>query len=325
MTQGKGHMNTSICRKQRVERNSHRCMLWKQFKTMDYQLYVLAIPAIVYMIIFHYMPLYGVQIAFKDLILRKGINDSPWAGMKHFKRFFEAYNFKLLISNTLILSVYQLLMSFPFPIILALMLNQVRQKRFKATVQTLTYIPHFISLVVLVGMVQIILSPRTGFVNHIIQFFGGETILFMGEPRYYKHIYVWSGIWQSTGWNSIIYVAALSSVNPELYEAAKVDGASQMQIMRHVDLPGILPTIITMFLLGIGQMMNLGFQKALLLQNDLTALSQEIIQTYTYKIGLVDNQYSYAAAIGLFNSAINVVLLLTFNWISKKTTKESLW
>ena len=210
------------------------------------------------------------------------------------------------------------------PIVLALLINQTRNKFFKSCVQTVTYAPYFISVVVLVGMLNLFLSPA-GIINHFVQLFGGETILFMGEPLLFKHIYVLSGIWQGTGWGSIIYLAALSSISPELYEAAKVDGATKLQQIIHVDLPGILPTAVILLVLNAGQMMNVGFQKAYLMQNPLTANSQEIISTYIYKIGIQSAQFSYSTAIGLFNSIINIILLIAVNKAAKKMTETSLW
>lgn len=311
-----------VSAKYKTDRSQNR---FQKIIKRDYQLYLLALPAILYLFIFNYIPMYGVQIAFKDFVAVKGIFGSEWVGLKHFERFFYSYQFWNTMKNTIGLSVYQLIASFPISILLALLLNQVRHKRFKSLAQTVTYAPHFISMVVLVGMLSMILSPRTGFINYIIQFFGGEPRLFMGEPESYKNIYVWSGIWQNTGWASIIYIAALSSINPELYEACRVDGANRLQQIQHVDIPGIMPTAIIMFILEMGKMMNVGFQKAYLLQNPLTAQSQEIISTYVYKVGLLNTQYSYSAAIGLFNTIVNIILLVAANNISKKLTQNSLW
>ena len=298
---------------------------FKKILKRDYQLYLFVLPAVIYLIIFNYIPMYGVQIAFKDYSPVGGITGSEWVGFKHFMRFFSSYQFWPLIKNTIVLSLYNIIASFPLPIILALMLNAVKSKRFKSLVQTVTYMPHFISTVVMVGMILIFLSPRTGFVNYIIQLFGGEPILFMGEPSYYKHIYVWSGVWQSTGWASIIYIAALSSISPELYEAAEIDGASRIRKIIHIDIPGILPTAVILFIMSAGSMMSMGFEKAYLLQNPLNESTQEIIATYTYKIGMINQQYSYSAAIGLFNTVVNVILLVFVNQVSKRLTETSLW
>lgn len=301
---------------------------WKSFKIVlrrDYQLYLLVIPSIIYFLVFHYAPMYGIQIAFKDFSPTLGITGSPWAGLKHFERFFSSHQFWRLIKNTLGVSLYQLIAGFPIPIMLALLINQVKQKHFKKLVQTVTYIPHFISIVVLVGMINVFLSPTSGLVNHVLQLFGREPVYFLGEPNFFKSIFVWSGVWQSAGWGSIIYLAALSGVNPELYEAAKVDGASKFQTIRNIDLPSIMPTIIVLLIMNLGRIMNVGFQKAYLLQNPLNAGASEVIQTYMYKIGLIGMQFEYSTAISLFNTLINVILLVTANQLSKKFTENSLW
>lgn len=291
----------------------------------DYQLYLLIIPTVVYLIIFNYIPMYGVQIAFKDFVAQKGIFGSSWVGFKHFERFFSSYQFIKVLKNTLGLSLYQLVAGFPIPIIMALLLNQTRNKRFKKVVQTVTYAPHFISVVVLTGMLYIFLSPRSGFINNIIVALGGKSIFFMAENSWFKSIYVWSGIWQNTGWGTIIYLAALSGISPELYEAARVDGANKRQIIKNIDLPSIMPTAIILLILNIGKIMSVGFQKAFLMQNDLNLAASEIIATYTYKIGLLQAQYSYSSAIGLFNTIVNVILLVSVNKLSRKMTNNSLW
>lgn len=291
----------------------------------DYQIYLLALPAIAYLFIFNYIPMYGVTIAFKNFSPVKGIWGSEWVGFDHFIRFFQSFQFWPLMKNTIGLSFYQLIVSLPFPIILALVLNQTRNKKFKSIVQTVTYAPHFISVVVMVGIIFMLLSPRTGIVNNLIQAFGGEPILFMGESAYYKTIYVVTGIWQHMGWSSIIYLAALAAISPEIYEAAKIDGASRWQQIWKVDLPGIMPTIIIILIMQTGHVMNMGFQKAFLMQTPLTADSQEIIATYVYKIGLLGSQFSYSTAINLFNSVINVVLLIAVNYYARRVSESSLW
>lgn len=291
----------------------------------DYQLYLLALPAVIYYVIFHYVPMYGIQIAFKDFIEVKGIWGSPWVGLKHFRRFFSSFQCGRLIKNTLGISLYQLAIGFPLPIIMALLLNQTRNKVFKKTVQTVTYAPHFISVVVLGGMLYIFLSPRSGLINFIRIFFGKEPINFLAEPQWFKTIFVLSGVWQNTGWGTIIYLAALAGINPELYEAAKVDGASKWGIIKNVELPGIMPTAIIMLIMRLGSIMDLGFQKAYLLQNPLNAESSEIISTYVYKVGLIQSQYSYSAAIGLFNTVINIILLTLVNKLAREVSETSLW
>lgn len=291
----------------------------------DWQLYLLVLPSIIYFLVFHYQPMYGIQLAFKDYKPLEGITGSPWLGFDHFERFFNSYQFGRLIKNTLGLSVYQLVAGFPIPIILALMLNTVNNKLGKKFVQTVTYIPHFISVVVLVGMLNVFLSPNSGLFNTLLGLLNVDPIYFLGEKEYFKTIFVLSGIWQNAGWGTIIYLAALSSVSPELYEAAKVDGASKLQIVRHIDFPSILPTVIILLVMNLGRIMNLGFQKAYLLQNSLNAETSEIIQTYMYKVGLLDREFEYSTAISLFNTAINIILLVTANKLAKKYSESSLW
>lgn len=305
--------------------NKSRLQTFKKVFIRDYQLLLLALPVIIYFIVFHYFPMYGIQIAFKDFIAKEGIINSPWVGLKHFNRFFASYQFWELMKNTLGLSLYQLLAGFPIPIILAILLNQASNLRFKKTVQTVTYVPHFISVVVLTGMLYVFLSPQNGIINQLLAVLGIDPIFFLGEARWFKTVFVWSGIWQNAGWSAIIYIAALTSISPELYEASKVDGASKWQIVRHIDIPSITPTVIMLLILEVGKIMNLGFQKAYLLQNPLNIVSSEIIATYVYKIGLIEAQYSYSAAIGLFNNIINMILLISVNYASKKIAKTSLW
>lgn len=291
----------------------------------DYQLFLLCLPAIIYCIIFEYGPMYGIQIAFKDFSAAKGIMESPWVGFKHFDRFFQSYQFWLLIRNTIGISLYALIAGFPIPIFVALLLNQTRNLAFKKIVQTTTYAPHFISVVVLCGMITIFLSPRSGLVNHLIAALGGERVFFLADPRLFSSLFVWSDIWQNTGWGTIIYTAALSAINPELYEAARIDGANKLKTIIHVDIPGILPTVVILFILKMGSLMNLGFQKAYLLQNPLNAGASEIIATYVYKIGLEQSQFSYSTAISLFNTAINIIMLVAVNALCKKVSETSLW
>jgi putative aldouronate transport system permease protein len=287
-------------------------------------LYLFLVPVIIYFLVFHYVPMYGVQIAFKDFFANLGITGSPWVGFKHFERFFNSYYFGRLLTNTLALSLYGLLL-FPLPVIFALMINEVRDGRFKRWSQTITYAPYFISVVVVVGMLVAFLDPSTGIVNHFIQRFGGDPIPFLTSPDWFRHIYTWSGQWQSLGWNTIIYLAALSGVNPELHEAAKVDGATRFQRIIHINIPSILPTIITLFILTLGSFMSTGFEKVLLMQNSLNAPTSDIIQTFVYEIGLMGGEYSFAAAIGLFESIINVVLIVLANYTSRKVSENSLW
>ncbi len=291
----------------------------------NWDLYIFILPALVYFIIFHYGPMYGVQIAFKDFVVTRGIMGSPWAGLKHFERFFQTYLFWTVLRNTVVLAFYQLIAGFPIPIILALLMNQLRSRRFKKTVQTITYAPHFISLVVLVGMMSVLLSPRAGIVNHVIRWLGGEPVFFMARSQWFRHLYVWSGVWQTSGWSSIVYLAALSTISPDLHEAAIVDGASKFQRILNIDLPGILPTAVILLILNAGNIMRLGFEKAFLMQSALNLEVSEIIQTYVYKVGLLNAQFSLSAAVGLFNNVINLVLLLTVNFIAKRVGQTSLW
>ena len=292
-----------------------------------WRLYALIAIPLIYIIIFKYVPMYGAQIAFKNFIVTKGIWDSEWVGFKHFERFFNSYEFWRLMSNTILLSVYSLVAGFPFPIILALSLNYVKNQIFKKSVQMITYAPHFISVVVMVGIILELLEPRNGIVNNILKLIGLNPINFMGVPEYFKSIYVWSGIWQSVGFGCIIYLAALSSIDPSLHEAAVVDGASKIQRMWHIDIPGIMPIAIIMLIMNTGHMLDVGFEKVLLMQNPLNLRTSEVIDTYVYKVGLTSQalNYSYPTAIGLFKSVINLILLILVNKIAQKTKQASLW
>lgn len=290
-----------------------------------HQLYLLLLPALIYFVIFRYGPMYGLQIAFRDYVATKGFSGSPWAGLKHFERFFSSPDFWLILKNTVAISVGSILVNFPLAIIVALMLHQVTHMKFKKTVQTIIYAPHFISVVVLVGMITLFLSPTSGIINKIIEAVGGEAIFFMAEPGWFKPVYILSATWQSTGWGTVIYLAALSSVSPELYEAAEIDGATKWQKMWHIDFPGILPTAVIQLILTTGNILSIGYEKIFLMQNSLNRLASEVISTYEYKQGLVNAQYSYSAAIGLFNAVINLAILLTVNKIARKVSDTSLW
>lgn len=290
----------------------------------NWQLYVFLLPALTYFFIFHYIPMYGVQIAFKYYNAGAGFLGSPWAGLDHFERFFNSYYFWRLLKNTIILNAYLLLL-FPLPIILALSINEIKDGAYKKWAQTLTYAPHFISVVVVVGMIFAFLDPNTGLVNHLIVAFGGEPILFMQDPGWFRHIYVWSHVWQHLGWGTIIYLAALAGVNPELHDVAKVDGATILQRIRYINIPTIMPTVVILLILEFGNFMTIGFEKVLLMQNELNAPTSNIIQTFVYEAGLLRGQYSYASAIGLFNSAVNVILLITVNYAARKISDSSLW
>ena len=291
-----------------------------------WDMYLLLFPVLLYFALFRYWPMYGIQIAFKDYSPYLGFLKSPWVGLEHFLRYFRSYYFVRLITNTIGISLYQLAVGFPIPIILALSLNEVRNRYFKKTVQMVTYIPHFLSVVVLVGMVFSFLSPRGGIINQFAQWlFKCEPVYFMSEPKYFKTIYVLSGVWQHMGWGTIIYIAALSGIDPELYEAAIVDGASKIKRILHITIPGILPTAVILLILDCGRIMNVGFEKVFLMQNGQNIAASEVISTYVYKTGILGAQFSFSAAIGLFNSVVNVILLLIVNSIAKRMSEVSLW
>lgn len=291
----------------------------------DWELYLFLFPTLVFFIVMKYGPMYGVQIAFRNFNGALGITGSKWVGVSHFKSFFGSYYFPLLIRNTVFISLYSLIAGFPMPIILALMLNEVKNSKFKRTVQTVTYAPHFISTVVLVGMLITFLSPSTGIINHLRVALKFETRNYISEPALFRHIYVWSGVWQNTGWSSIIYLAALSSIDPQLHEAATIDGASRWQRIWNINIPGILPTIVILFILSSGSIMNVGFEKAFLMQNPTNMETSDIISTYVYRRGLISAEYSFSAAVGLFNSVINFTLLILVNKLSKKLGETSIW
>jgi len=292
---------------------------------LHYQLYLLFLPTLAYFVLFQYVPMYGVQIAFKHFAVTKGISGSPWTGFEHFERFFNSFHFWTVIENTVGLSLFGLAVGFPIPIVLALLLNQLSSRRFKRFVQTVTYAPHFVSTVVIVGMLAIFLSPRSGLVNHMIAGFGGEPIFFLASPEWFKTLHVLSGVWQGAGWGAIIYLAALAGVDPALHEAAVIDGASKLQRVRYIDIPGIMPTIIIVLILQLGTIMSVGFEKTYLMQNSLNLSSSEVISTYVYKTGLLGAQYSFSAAVGLFDSVVNFMLLVLVNWTARRVTATSLW
>ncbi|MDO5423037.1 MAG: ABC transporter permease subunit [Eubacteriales bacterium] len=288
------------------------------------QLYVIIALPVLYLIVFQFAPLLGNVLAFKDYKIKLGIFGSPWAGLKYFKQFFSSPQFENLLSNTLLLSIGQLLLGFPLPIILALALNEAMSAKFKKVVQTVTFAPYFISTVVLVSLIMQLLDPHMGLLTKVLAKFGIEGNL-LGMPSAFRPIYILSGIWQTTGYSAIIYIAALSSIDPNLYEAAAVDGATRFQRILHVNIPGILPTIVVMLILESGKIMNIGFEKVYLLQNDMNLVNSEIISTYVYKIGLVKAQYSFSTAVGLFNSAVNAILVIFVNWVAKKFGEGGLW
>jgi putative aldouronate transport system permease protein len=292
---------------------------------LNYDLYLLVIPAIVYYIIFYYWPMYGVQIAFRNFIPTLGITHSPWVGLLHFRKFFSSFFFSKLLMNTIGLSLYSLIAGFPVPIILSLMINEIKSRNLNKLFQMGTYAPHFISTVVLVSMMILFTSPQTGIINTLLGGIGVDPINFMAEPKWFKTIYVLSGIWQNAGWNSIIYIAALSNIDIQLYEAAKIDGATAWQCIKHINIPGILPTIVILFILNSGQIMNVGFEKVFLMQNSLNMSASDVISTYVYRIGLIGGQFSFSSAVGLFNSVINFILLIFVNRVANRINETSLW
>lgn len=290
-----------------------------------YQLFLMLLPALIYLIVFKYWPMYGVQLAFRKYMPVLGISKSPWVGFKHFLDFLHSYQFERVLYNTLALSIYELLVSFPMPILLALMLNQVSHSRRKALLENVFYMPHFISVVVLVGMISVFFSLNSGFVNNIARALGGERVNYIGKASAFRHLYVFSGVWKNAGWNAIIYIAALAGIDPGLHEAATIDGASRWQRILHIEVPGILPVISMMFIMSVGNIMSIGFEKAYLMQNSLNSSTSEIIATYVYKVGLLQVKYDYSTAVGLFNNVINVILLVIANTITKRLTENSLW
>ena len=290
-----------------------------------WQLYVMLILPVTYLIIFAYLPMGGAVIAFKDYSIRGGIWGSDWVGLKHFKNFFTTPDFKVLMRNTLALSLYSLVISFPMPILLALAINEMRGRHYKKVVQMVTYLPYFISTVVLVGIMQNIFSIRTGLVNNIITALGGTAVDFMGKPELFRSLYVWSGVWQGMGYSAVIYIAALASVDTSQVEAAIIDGAGRFARVWNVDIPAIMPTIVIQLILAVGSIMSLGFEKVYLMQNPVNMQFSEIISTFVYKRGLINFQYSYATAVGLFNSVCNLVLIVLANMFSKKVNETSLW
>jgi putative aldouronate transport system permease protein len=290
-----------------------------------WQIYAMILPGLIFFILFKYIPISGSIIAFQDYNLYTGIFKSPFVGFKHFETLFTYPEFLEILKNTLLISIYQLVFGFPAPVVLALLLNEVRKMWFKRSVQTIMYLPHFLSWVIVGGLVINVLSPNYGLVNDLLEFLGFERIFFMQKPEYFRSIVVWSGIWKEVGWNTIIYLAALASINPELYEAADVDGAGRFRKIISITLPALLPTIMILFLIRIGHILDLGFEQVYILLNPLVTSKGQILDTYIYSIGLLGGQYSYTTAIGIFKSVVGLILLLGFNRISKKLTGQSLF
>lgn len=294
------------------------------YKTRYLQL--LALPGLIYFLVFEYVPMYGVIIAFKDYKVQDGIMGSDWVGFANFIKFFKNPYFWRLIRNTLLINIYQLLLVFPIPIAFALLLNELRNKYYKRFVQTVSYLPHFISLPAIIGILVMFLSPTDGIINKfIVEFLGRESIYFMADPSWFRPLYIISSIWTGIGWGAIIYLAALSNVDQSLYEAAGIDGATRFQMMRHISIPSIAPTIIIMLLLNIGKIMSLGSEKVLLMQSPLSYETSDVISTFVYRRGLQYAEYSYTTAVSVFNSIINIIILVIANRVSKKATETSLW
>lgn len=293
----------------------------------NWQLYLLLLLPLSFLFVFLYRPMYGAQIAFRSYRAVDGITGSAWVGFEQFAKFLSSYQFRRVLTNTLAISVYGLVAGFPIPVMLALALNNVDNRVFKKTVQMVTYAPHFISIVVVMGMLSQLFSYQYGLINKVIRAMGGEGVLFLGDARYFRSLYVWSGVWQGMGYSSIIYISALSAIDPTLYEAAKVDGATRIQRIWHIEIPGILPTIITLFILNTGGLLSVGHEKVLLLQNTLNLETSETISTYVYRLSFQSSipDYSYSTAIGLFNSVVNFIVILSVNALSKRVTETSLW
>ncbi|MDR6879567.1 putative aldouronate transport system permease protein [Bacillus sp. 3255] len=297
---------------------------WKEI-TRNWDLYVLISPVIVFFVLFEYVPMYGLQIAFKQYFVTKGIWGSPWIGLDHFARFFESFYFWRILSNTFSIGVYQIAAGFPVPILLALMVNEIGRKKFQKWIQTILYAPHFLSTVIVVGLMMIFLSQENGLVNHVLVWMGFEPIAFLTNPDWFKSMYVTSGVWQQMGWNSILYLAALASIDPHLHESAQMDGAGRLRRIWHINLPGLRPTIIILLILNMGTVLGVGFEKIYLLQNSLNSQASDVISTYVYRSGILGAEYGFSAAVGLFNSLINFVMLVVVNAIARKTSETSLW
>jgi len=297
----------------------------KGVKGNTWQFWIIMALPLIYMVVFLYAPMGGILMAFKEYSPRAGIWKSPWVGIKWFEQFLTTPSGLGIIWNTLRIGLYSLIAGFPIPILLAIGLNEVKNVKFKKTVQMITYAPYFISVVVMVGMIMQFTDLRMGIINRLIMLFGGKAVNFFGDPNVFPHLYVWTGIWQTMGYSSIIYIAALSGVSPELQEAAVVDGASRLKRIWHVDLPEITPTIVILLIFSCGNVMSVGFEKIFLMQTPLNTTSSEVISTFVYKVGLQNANYSFSTAVGLFNSAVGFVLMLTVNKISKRLTETGVW
>lgn len=306
-------------------KKKRRALIDLRLMKRHWQFYLLIALPLLYIIIFCYVPMPGILMAFERYSPSKGLLGSQWVGFQNFKQFFASPSNTRIIWNTLRIGLYSLIAGFPIPIILAIAVNEVANKRFKKTVQMVTYAPYFISTVVLVGILSQITDPRLGIINKIIVLLGGNAINFMGNPKMFDHLYVWSGIWQGVGYSSVIYIAALAGVSKELQEAAVVDGAARWERIWHVDLPSIRPQIVILLIFNVGNVLNIGYEKVYLMQNDLNIQKSEIISTFVYKVGLVNADYGFSAAVGLFNALISIVLIMIANAVAKKTAETSIW
>jgi putative aldouronate transport system permease protein len=324
-------MDVSATMNADLDRGSARAHSQSRFSRLrkacwrDRYLFLLILPVVVYYIVFHYIPMYGAVIAFKDYAPGRGILDSPWVGFENFEKFFGSFYFVRIVKNTILLSLYTLLWGFPIPILFAVLLNELRRPLFKRSVQTISYLPHFISVVVVSGMIVKFLSPTDGVVNRLLGVLGIDSINFLSKPEYFRSIFVASEIWQGFGWGAIIYLAALAGIDPSLYEAADVDGAKRWQKIWYITLPSLVPVMVFLLVLNVGNLMSVGFEKVLLLYSPATYETSDVIQTYIYRRGIISADYSLAAAIGLFNSTIDLILLVTVNRVARKMTETSLW
>ena len=296
-----------------------------QRRTRRWQLYMMILPALTFLILFAYKPMYGIVISFQDYNLWKGISGSEWVGLRNFERLFHSYWFPVIVKNTLTISLLSLAIGFPMPIILALMTNEIGSQKIKGCFQTISYAPHFVSTIVVCGMVILFLNPTSGIINRLIVAVGGTETFFMQKPGMFKWIYVLSGVWQNTGWSAIIYVAALSGLDKQLLEAADIDGASRFQKICYINFPVLVPTIVILFILQCGSIMNVGYEKVYALQNSTNLQGSEVISTYVYKIGLEKQDFAFSTAVGLLNSVVNSVVLILANTISRQVGQTGLW
>lgn len=288
-------------------------------------LYALLVAPLVYLIVFCYVPMFGLQLAFREYDPLEGFFGGDWVGLANFTRFFQSYVFKSVVTNTLVLSFYYMAVNFFVPVLLAIAINEVANTRFKKAVQLITYAPYFISVIVLVAIMQQVFSPHIGLVNNVIKAMGHDAVQFMGNPKYFRHLFVWSGIWQNMGYGSVVYIAALTAVDPQMYEAATVDGASRLKKIIYIDLPALAPTMVVMLIMSFGRLMSVGFEKVYLMQNQVNISVSETIQTYVYKVGLINSDFSFSTAVGMFNSVINLVLIVIVNKIAARLGETSLW